>query len=333
MPDILQWEEIKSDYQNGALILGNGASIAVHPKFGYPSLREAATESKALSPSVDGIFEAFGTDDFELVLRRLWQATLVNQALQVEPGAVEHAYREVRAALITTVRNIHISHNDALHHFEPIYSFMKDFRTVLSLNYDLVVYWSMLAGNHSLGQWFKDGFLRGDFIEDWKKLRKPYRADDATLVFYPHGNLITARQANQTELKLSADEDSLLARILEAWESENVVPLFVCEGTSMDKRRSINSSNYLSRVFREVIPNVEPTLVIYGWSMSDHDQHILDQLKHARLRRIAVSIYQNNEDDAKRIRAKLTRLQMPEPVFFDAESPGCWIHAAQEEAA
>ena len=332
MPEIVNWNEIQENFKDGTLILGNGASMAVHQPFGYASLRLAAQESGHITQSVADVFTAFGTDDFELVLRRLWQAKLVNQSLQVEAGKVEKAYQQVRGALIATVRDIHISHDASSAHFEAIYKFMQSFQTVLSLNYDLVAYWAMLAGNQVLGRWFKDGFqLGGAFREDWQELREPYGAEGATLMFYPHGNLITARKNNYTERKLSTGGGSsaaLLDHILEEWEGGEVVPLFVSEGTSDHKKRAIGSSEYLTKIFWEVIPSIEGALVIYGWSISDQDDHILEQIKMAQpqLSRIAVSVYGENQEDANRMQSKLEAAGFNEPVFFDSSSSGCWIH-------
>jgi len=340
MAEILQWVQIRRDYQDGALLLGNGASMAVHTKFGYKTLREAANTTGHLTEAVDDVFTAFDTDDFEMVLRRLWQAKLVNQALRIEPGRVEDAYAKVREALIATVRDIHISHEDASPHFEAIYRFMQGFRTVLSLNYDLIVYWAMMAGNNTLGLWFKDCFQGTTFPEEWAWMRQKHRsAAGTTLVFYPHGSLITARSGGYTEQKLAAAGGSavgLLDRILEQWEMGAAVPLFVCEGTSEHKKQAIANSYYLTRVFREVIPTISSSLVIYGWNISEQDQHILDQIKRARhsLVRVAVSVYGQNENqkqsEAQRMEEALNALGVPEPVFFDAESPGCWIHPEAE---
>ncbi|RID97392.1 DUF4917 family protein [Simplicispira hankyongi] len=332
MPDIHQWSDIKDRFQGGALLLGNGASLAVHKGFGYPSLRQAAEDQGHITPEVAGVFRAFGKDDFELVLRRLWEATLVNKALGIEPGQIEKAYQLVRSALISTVRDIHISHDDAKRHFAPMFQFMKTFDTVFSLNYDLLVYWAMMASQGKLRRWFKDGFQEGGvFREDWETLRKPYGADGTTLVFYPHGSLLTARRDDYTEGKLTlplGGGATLLDRILELWETGSASPLFVSEGTAEQKKKSIANSNYLSRVFREALPNAGESLVIYGWAISEQDAHILGQLRctGSSLRRVAVSVYGGSQASAQQAEDALAAVGVKEVLFFDAESPGCWIH-------
>lgn len=39
---IAQWTQIAPNYQQGTILLGNGASMAVSPSFGYGSLLEHA---------------------------------------------------------------------------------------------------------------------------------------------------------------------------------------------------------------------------------------------------------------------------------------------------
>ena len=315
-----------------SLLLGNGASIAIHAGFGYSSLRGAAEDRGHITPHVADIFRAFDTNDFELVLRRLWEATLVNKALGIEPGRVEQAYQQVRSALISTVRDVHIPHEDAKRHFIPMFQFMKSFDTVFGLNYDLLVYWAMMASKSELGRWFKDGFQEGGaFRDDWETLRKPYGADGATLVFYPHGSLLTARRDDYTEGKLALPPGggaTLLDRILELWETGSASPLFVSEGTAEHKNRSIANSDYLSRVFREALPTVGESLVIYGWAISEQDEHILAQLRRtgSSLRRVAVSVYGGSQASAQQAEDALAGVGVKDVCFFDAESRGCWIH-------
>lgn len=321
---IHQWSEISQNFSDG-LLLGNGASMAIHQGFGYAGLFQAAQDHGHITAAVAGVFDAFGVNDFELVLRRLWQAKVVNDTLEIPAGRVEEAYTQVRTALIATVRQVHISHDDAATHFKPIYTFMQGFKTVISLNYDLIVYWAAMHSRDALGSWFKDCFLKGGtFAEDWESKRTPYRAAGATLFFYPHGNLALARALDDEEGKISAGGQDLLSRVLEVWESGEAVPLFVCEGTSEHKVKSIRSSSYLQRVNREVIPAIGGSLVIYGWGLAEQEQHILDGLRQSRCRRVAVSVYGGNKAYMRHAEDTLRGIGVEEIVFFDSASPGCW---------
>ncbi|BAN51103.1 DUF4917 family protein [Metapseudomonas resinovorans] len=325
MPVILTWGEIQDRFTD-SLLLGNGASMAVHADFGYGSLFETARLNGHITPQVAEIFDQFGVNDFELVLRRLWQAKLVIQALEIPPGRVDEAYAEVRNALIATVRDAHVRYEDAEPHLAWIYPFMARFTTVASLNYDLIVYWAAMMGNRDIGRHFKDGFINGVFCEDWQELRQPYRgARGATLFFYPHGNLALTRTQDHGESKIGTqDNGRLLDAILQRWEQGTAVPLFVCEGTSAHKKQSIEGSSYLQRVYREVISSIGPSLVIYGWSLSEQDQHIVNQLRRRPPQRVAVSVRGNDQAFAQRAEEALLQAGIEEVVFFDSASPGCW---------
>lgn len=325
MPEIVQWGDIRDQYTD-SLLLGNGASMAVHPQFGYGSLFDRAQEIGHITPAVAGIFDRFGVNDFELVLRRLWQASLVNQSLEIPHGRVEEAYAEVRTALISTVRDIHVDYDNALPHLRLIYAFMMNFDTVISLNYDLIVYWAAMLGNRELGPHFKDGFIGGTFTEDWESLRAPYgRATGSTLFFYPHGNLALTRTDDRRESKIGAqDGGRLLDAILDHWEGGATIPLFVCEGTAAHKKKSIESSSYLERVFREVVPALGDSVTIYGWSLSEQDQHIVDQITRNPPQRVAISVRGGSQAFAQQAEEKMVRAGVNQVDFFDSQSFGCW---------
>lgn len=329
--EIRQWKDIADQYGD-ALILGNGASVAVSNTFSYSSLLEHAVQRELISEDVKLIFDFFKTKDFELVLRTVWQATNINAALKIENKRTKEAYLNVRESLIRAVRDVHPQHAAVAPRLPAINEFLKKFKTVFSLNYDLIVYWTMMYGfriddQHS----FKDCFLDTSFADDWERLREPIRGDKAvTLVFYPHGSLALCRTKLEQERKIHGGEEGLLDAILDRWETEQVVPLFVSEGTSEQKVSSIRGSFYLSTIYREVLRGHYPTLTIYGWSLSEHDVHILERMKVSGVKQVAVSVYQGRQADcanaARIIADKLGADVVVE--FFDSASEGCWINAS-----
>jgi len=183
-----------------------------------------------------------------------------------------------------------------------------------------------MESKSELGGWLKDCFGKGgQFADDWEELRRPWNADGATLVFYPHGNLVLARDFDESERKIAVrGNQDLLGQILAEWEGERAVPLFVCDGTSEYKLKSIGGSSYLQRVYREVLPKMGQSLVVYGWAIGDQEAHILQKLKQAHPQRLAVSVHQQNEGYIQHVQNKLQEAGLPQPVFFDAASPGCW---------
>lgn len=332
MSEVFQWEEIKDDYAQASLIVGNGASMAVSPNFGYGSLYDAAVELKHISKPVQDVFDSFDVNDFELVLRRLWQAKLVNTALDIEHGKVEESYQQVRTALIATVRDVHVSYQEAEEHLVHIYKFMQPFSKVLSLNYDLIVYWAAMLGNRELGPWFKDCFTPDYFCSGWQERAEPYgAAKGATLFFYPHGNLVLHHHEFSSVKKITARADGdLLESILDKWERRDLAPAFVCEGTQESKEQSISSCDYLEKIFYEVLPDVGQNIVIYGWSMAEQDEHLLQQISKSKAKKIAVSVYKADETFMGRVEKQLTDIGVEEVVFFDCESAGAWNKPSTE---
>lgn len=327
--EVVQWVEIAEHYRGGTIVMGNGASIAVSPRFSYGSLLDHAKGNGLLTEDVQRLFGFFDTQDFELVLRLVWQATNVNKSLGISDDRTHEAYRHVRDCLIEAVRAVHPEHEEVEAHLPLMCRFLKSFDTVLSLNYDLLVYWTMTHGLNGDGRHrFKDCFLwNRRFDDDWMKYRQLYKEVANTLVFYPHGSLALCRNAVEQEFKIHAVGTGLLEAILAEWQSERAVPLFVSEGTKAQKICSIQSSYYLSTVHREVLTSGTGALTILGWGIGEHDRHLLQRMRSAGIKRVAVSVFRNDQIycnyACQTIRDDLGEVHVD---FFDSESPGCWIH-------
>ena len=104
---VKDWNEIKDDYKNGSLIIGNGASMALHSKFGFSSLKEKAEELLLFNEDISMLFKEFDTTDFELILRLVWHAKLINEKLNIEDCKTNQAYENIKNALIQVVREVH----------------------------------------------------------------------------------------------------------------------------------------------------------------------------------------------------------------------------------
>ncbi len=136
---IFEWQEISEKYYGGSLLLGNGASMSIDSRFGYTSLVGHALENGIFAQDIQQLFNFFNTSDFELVLRLVWQASNVNRALLIQDDRTHDAYLRVRECLIQSVRSIHPEYHEISEHIPTLYQFLKKFRTVISLNYDLIL--------------------------------------------------------------------------------------------------------------------------------------------------------------------------------------------------
>jgi len=329
------WSEIEKKFRHSNLLLGNGASIAIDSRLSYRSLYEQVCNSGKLNDDLLNMFEYFETSNFEFIMRLLLEASQVNEALNIEEDKTKEYYYKLRDALISTIREIHPTYTGAEQLLTTIAKFLKRFGTVLSLNYDLLVYWSMLVGNDKLEcQWFKDCFVDGEFEKDFHYLYKPLPpAEGSTLVFYPHGNLFLATDIYSDEVKLSRSiKDCLLEAVLSKWQEKDYIPLFVSEGSTTDKFRAITRSSYLNTVYDSVLTGISDSLVIYGWSASEQDEHIFDAIDHKDIPDIAISVHTKNPSWASycgRIEDRIARthhLRESNLYFFDSQCEGCWIY-------
>jgi hypothetical protein len=201
---------------------------------------------------------------------------------------------------------------------------MKSFKKVVSLNYDLIVYWAAMLGNRSDHSLFKDCFNGERKFGSW-------RDKVGTLFFYPHGNLVLRRSNFSGAKKIvTGDSSQLLDSILDKWVRKDLAPAFVCEGTKESKEQSISSCDYLEKVFYEVLPNLEQNLVIYGWAMAEQDAHLVEQIKKSQPEIVAVSVYQNDEVFMGRVKKQLKDIGVNKVIFFDSESAGAWNQPSTE---
>lgn len=338
---IRKWQDIGDNFTH-KLLLGNGASIAVWNGFKYLSLYDIAKKAGRIDSHLQKLFEDFGTTDFEHVLRLLSQTNRVNKLLQIKDEFTPSLYSRLKKTLIDTIRDIHPKNEQIKNMLLPMAKYMKKFDTILNLNYDLLVYWAFLEGNDKFGKWFKDGFIdEGGFNNNYSYLREPREAEGTTLVFYPHGNLILAKDKFEDEVKLiRTSRKNLLDEILNIWESGEYTPLFVSEGGTDEKLQAIQRSNYLKTIYDLEVNSKCESLVIYGWSFRDEDEHILKAIISSRIDKIAVSVHtgsNNINTFCNSIKYKINKIyselkskknlkRKPLIYFFDSESKDCWIH-------
>ncbi|WP_090415881.1 DUF4917 family protein [Nitrosomonas halophila] len=86
----------------------------------------------------------------------------------------------------------------------------------------------------------------------------------------------------------------------------------------------------LSDIFRMLGTSLSHDLVIYGWGLWEQDLYILNRISLSGIRRVAISVYGN--DQAYCYRAyEILRQALGAGVhidFFYSDSPGCWNNAA-----
>jgi hypothetical protein len=325
---VSSWDSIKSSFINGSLIIGNGASIEIHSAFDYRILHIEAVKRQLITSIASNIFSQFSTTNFEIVLKHLARSSTICQLLNETSAHVNISskYQEIRNALYLAIHSIHpnISNQASFQNFsttkalESKVLFLENFRTIISLNYDVILYWMIMWAmknysaakkTHSASKFnvfFKDCFAVTDEKHDGllldpnpTHLRENIQdSRTVTLIFYAHGNLVLANDVDDgVPFKIKANYN-LLETINEKWISGKVTPLIVCEGDTESKLKSIESNPYTSFVFHGILPNISSAnITILGWSLDKSDQHILRQILRNQPRKIAIS-YHNSPDQA-----------------------------------
>jgi hypothetical protein len=287
--ELQDWADLE-EREWPTLMLGNGLSINLWSGFGYTSLFNSAT----LTDPAQAIFDELGTTNFEQCLECLHHANIALRALSDSTANVDRTYEEVRDALFATVGHVHVPWDDFPDQTHELLATTMDRHDgVYTTSYDLSLYWSHMRCIDMVD--IKDFF--------WNRLvfdptDTAVHGRNTTRVYYLHGG-IHLWQDDQTgnNGKWSAGSERLLDIQARYGPTSDKRPLFVSEGTSQAKVRTIRKSSYLSFCLDELRADDKPT-VVFGQSLSSQDAHIVDALVNGPTRRIAVSLYPSGDDDA-----------------------------------
>ncbi|MDU9027471.1 DUF4917 family protein [Pseudomonas mediterranea] len=312
------WETLRAHTAFSGLLVGNGASRAVWDDFGYDSLFENArtVEEKPLSPSELSVFDALQTRSFEQVLGALKTTSRVNKALAVSSAAPRNRYYAIKEALINTVHAVHIPWRLVQPStLAALSQELSRYATVFTTNYDLLNHWALQQAQHAI----TDLFTGADHSFDLSQA-----TTEKPRLLYLHGGLHLVRNQDGTARKLTSTEGTLLGNfaINNTLKTLDDVPLFVNEGPSEDKLKTIRSSDYLSFCYDQLLHHGD-NLCLFGHALGEQDQHIVRALRQAKPRTMAISIYPRSQafiQHQKRHYAKLFQGLDMELRFFDAKS-------------
>ena len=290
--ELEDWNQLRTSTPCSGLLIGNGASMAVWHDFYYDSLFDKAKSvaEKPLSQTELSVFEALGTRNFEHVLSALKTASKVNKALAINSASPRKRYYAIKEALINCTQDIHIPwrlmqpDTLACWHEE-----LARYATVYCSNYDLLAPWAVMQAPKQFNDLFN---ASGSTFE----LSAGAAKGKTTRMLYLHGALHLVRNQEGKARKITASEPTLLSNfaINHSISALDDVPLFVSETSSDDKRKSIRQSDYLSFCHEQLMAHKD-ALCIFGHSLSEQDQHLIDALRLAPLKTLCIAIYPRSE--------------------------------------
>lgn len=308
------WSALRAEIPCSGLLIGNGASRAMWQAFAYESLFELAqtTRNRPLGLSELAVFKALETSNFEQVLSALKNTIRVNAALTISSSSPRNRYFAIKEALIHAIRSVHIpwKHVQA-ESLARINGELSRYQTLYSTNYDLLTYWSIMQAPEAF-----DDLFRGD-----DSSFDPGDTDSrATRVLYLHGGLHLVKNLDGSTRKLTSSESTLLGSF--AINTLGDVPLFVSEGNAQDKLKAIRHSDYLSYGYGQLAGH-QGALCIFGHNLGEQDRHIVQALRDARIKTLAISIYPRSQAFIQHQKRHFTQLFEGREVtlrFFDAKS-------------
>lgn len=333
------------------LLLGNGFSIACRADiFHYGSLFGQADFSNV--PEVVAVFEALGTQDFEAAIRALENAAKILPAYVPHGDAaiakmLEHA-AALKEILVQTIagNHPHIPSDIPDDKFWACRRFLSHFLAgdkpgcVFTLNYDLLLYWTLMHDDmpfdDPIDLGVNDGFGNDedDPDADYVVWQGETNAHSACVLFL-HGALHLFDSGKELQKYTWVRKGVPLVDQAREALARDEYPLFVAEGTSAQKKAKIRHNAYLYQGFKQFTANVQQgkhCLFIFGHSLAENDEHILKRIGKGRLKKLYVGIYGDplelvNQTIMQRAQALAGQRHEKWPlevVFYDAASANVW---------
>jgi Domain of unknown function (DUF4917) len=274
MPDVISFEQaIKASRgRMRTVLLGNGFSIAQGGgHFLYANLLEVC-KLPSDSP-IRKVFEKLRVYDFEVVMRALEEAAHIEIAYGDEAKA-EQFWNDstiVRDALIAAIREVHpgIRFEIPDAQCEACGKFLMRFDRIFTLNYDLLLYWVVLAATRG----FQDGFGLGDGIDGFRTFSLGANCN----TYYLHGALHLFLDPKLDTVKRVLTGSKIIDDIAATIRERSQSPLIVAEGTAAQKISKIKSVPYLHHCY-DALASVSGSLFIFGHGASSKDAHIYDAI-------------------------------------------------------
>lgn len=321
---IYNWTEIQDTFKGADIFLGNGFSININPALNYRSLFEKFLTY--LGRQEQCIFKKFNSTNFEGIQNKLSDALEVNTIFGNKNEEIERALQQLKTGLLSSIKDLH-----------PNYSLI-DPRTIINLsqgldwfeniyttNYDTFLYHVILT---TMDRYRRDKTIRRfqDFFRvDGINLRftdegiKGFRN-----IYYLHGALFLYKDQEMTvKIRRGSKAEELLDLIRLRIHLGNL-PIFVSEGRASLKEKTISRNKYLS-FCRSAFRDSKDRLVIYGFSFSDSDNHLISDLNWNR-GKLAIGLHLSGLNDGKilqkvrHIEKKLYKYSPREIRYFDSKS-------------
>ncbi len=261
------------DLANPVLVAGNGLSLSfAKQSLDWEALR-ASVSAECLSDFAKRAFEVSAARDFESAARVLHESAHLLK--RYEPILAARLEQESRDLCKLTAQAVAAAHPQRgarpdASKVAACARFLSDYQRVVTLNYDLLLYWVVVSANDACS---RDGF--GNCRPDDPKAVCWQGPNSQPCIEYLHGALHLFVDALETK-KLRADDEDLMTKITRRIAS-GLFPLVVSGPTAKVKAATIGRSPYLRSVLHRLSGHAD-AIVTFGWSASPQDRHVVDAI-------------------------------------------------------
>ncbi len=282
----------KSDI-NKHLLLGNGFSIDWKKDiFKYEALFDRADFS-GLQVDPTSLFNSLETKDFEDAIDSLRKTKKIVEIYKTTDPTLsqkcEDDANRLKEILAKTIAKNHpeqpneISKNE----YEKSRSFLSNFNSTYTLNYDLLLYWVLMHDEDGRKIKCDDGFRNSDDDTAEYVIWDNGNAHSQN-IHYLHGALHLFDAGTELQKYTWKKTGVRLIEQIRKSLDMNLFPLIVAEGRSDEKLTHINHSGYLHKGLRS-FSSIGGSLFIHGHSLGDNDDHIINLIPETYVNKIFVS--------------------------------------------
>ena len=321
---IYHWSEIQDIFKGSDIFLGNGFSININPALNYRSLFERFLTY--MGPEDQIIFKKFNSTNFEGIQNKLSDALEVNTIFGHKNEEIEKTLQQLKTGLLSSIKDLHP--NYSLTDPRTVFNLSQSldwFEDIYTTNYDIFLYHVILT---TMDRHKRD--------RTTKRFQDFFRADGANLrftdqaingyrnIYYLHGALFLYKEEEMTIKIRRASKTEELLDLIRLRIRLGDFPIFVSEGRASSKEETISRNKYLS-FCRNAFKDSKDRLVIYGFSFSDSDNHLISDLNYYK-RKLAIGLHLSGLNDGKilqkvrHIEKKLYKYPSREIRYFDSKT-------------
>lgn len=332
--ELLTFDEAMARVEECHLLLGNGFSRALMDEvFAYDALKQRA-DFGGLSQQAWQAFDVLGTSDFERVMRAMRNAAAL--AALYEPGSdLSQTLRAdaegLKEVLVRTIAGSHPEYPGVItqDQYGACRRFLSRFKSIYTVNYDLLLYWALMQKEVEPELECDDGFRKPE--DDEEAAYVTWEPDmHSQSVHYLHGALHIFDSGTEIQKYTWINTGiRLIDQIREAMD-HGLFPVFVAESDSGSKQERIMHSAFLSRSVRS-FRSIGKALCVFGHSFGETDRHITRSIGRSKVRQLLVSLHGDpnsewNQGLVNRVRAVAEgrRGKALDLLFYDAQSADVW---------